>query len=60
MLSWLFKQNPQQFRKDSSWPIIPLPLWTKPAISKEFLEQIKKEHHQKELNKQLQNKTLQT
>lgn len=58
MLQSLFNKNPQIYRKDNSWPFTPLPLWTKPTISKEFLEQIKKEYHSKELNKQLQNKTL--
>jgi hypothetical protein len=55
MFSWLFKTSPQQCRKDYSWPITPLPLWTKPVISKEMIEKIREECHQKELEK-LQNK----
>jgi len=57
MLSWLFNKNPQQFRKDYSWPITPLPLWTKPVISKEMIEKIREECHNRELEKQRQSQT---
>lgn len=38
MLNFLFNKNPQYYRKYNEWPITPLPLWTKPIISKEVLD----------------------
>jgi hypothetical protein len=38
MLSSIFNKNPQYYRKNNEWPITPLPLWTKPIISKEMLD----------------------